>query len=354
MQNTQNAGVAFFQPDPEQIAHNRRSLWLASLIVLAGLLAFVALFNFVFPDLGNQLGDLSLIGLGLLMSLLPAGLWLVFFHRLDRIEPEPKQKLLGIFVLGALVAAAVGQPLLARFFRIDDWLYASGVTQLLGGILLVGFVQEFVVYLVVRYGIYSDPEFDERVDGVIYAVAAGLGLATVLNFNYVIDHGGVDLDIGSVRMVVNALAHASFAGVLGYCLGQARFEKTPPAYLPTGLAIAALLNGLFFFLEDQVTAAGFQVNPWYGLLLATIVAGLTLLVVFWLVNRANEETLRLAWAQRRDEVATAAGTWLGERDSFPAEQAATAEVAGDVEGGDETVDDGPIDDDEIGGQKEER
>jgi RsiW-degrading membrane proteinase PrsW (M82 family) len=98
---------------------------------------------------------------------------------------------------------------------------------------------------------FDHPEFDERVDGVIYAIAAGLGLATILNFEYVYSRNGVDLDIGSIRMVINTLAHASFAGVMGYFLGQARFEKTPVYYLPAGLTLAAVLNGLFFFLLDR-------------------------------------------------------------------------------------------------------
>jgi len=281
----------------EHIAHNRRGFWIAALIEIVGLLLFVAIFNLVFDRVGQGLDGFLLIFLGLLMSLVPAALWLGFFYRLDRLEPEPKQKIIGVFLLGGLVTAAVALPLLEGFFAIDTWLYDSLASQLVGGILLVGFVQEAVVYLAVRYGIYADPEFDERVDGVIYAIAAGLGMATVLNFSYVLEHGGVDLGIGSVRVVVTALAHASFAGILGYFIGQARFEKTPPLYLPAGLALAAVLNGVFFLLEDRVTAAGLSVNLWWGLVLALVFAGGCLAVVFWLVNRSNEETLRVAASQ---------------------------------------------------------
>ena len=305
MPSTPTADSAFYHPDAEHIAHNRRGFWIAALIELVGLLIFVGLFNLLFDRIGDGLNGFTLIFLGLLMSLVPAVLWLGFFYRMDRLEPEPKQKLISVFILGALVTAGVAIPFLEGFFAIDSWLYDSFASQLVGGILLVGFVQEAVVYLVVRYGIYADPEFDERVDGVIYAIAAGLGLATVLNFKYVLDHGGVDLGIGSVRVVVTSLAHASFAGILGYFIGQARFEKTPPLYLPAGLALAALLNGVFFLLEDRVTAAGLSVNPWNGLLLALVVAGVCLATVFWLVNRSNEETLRVAALRRRTDDALA-------------------------------------------------
>jgi RsiW-degrading membrane proteinase PrsW (M82 family) len=293
---TRQTDRAFHQPDPERIARERRGLWIACTLEVAGLLVFVAIFNFIVPGWGNRLTGASLIFLGLLMSLIPAALWLLFFYQQDRLEPEPKQKIVNVFVLGGLVTAAVAQPLLSGAFAVNEWLYSSWIVQLLGGILLVGVVQELVVYLVVRYSVYGDPEFDERVDGVIYATAAGLGVATVLNFEYVIAHGGVDLGIGSMRMVVNALAHGSFAGVLGYFMGQARFEKTPAYYLPAGFGLAATLNGLFFFVEDRVAGNGFVVNTWNSLLFATVVAGLTLAAVFWLINRANEETMRLALA----------------------------------------------------------
>lgn len=299
MPSTPTADSAFYHPDAEHIAHNRRGFWIAALIELVGLLIFVGLFNLIFDRIGDGLNGFTLIFLGLLMSLVPAVLWLGFFYRMDRLEPEPKQKLIGVFILGALVTAGVAIPFLENFVAIDTWLYDSFASQLVGGILLVGFVEEAVVYLVVRYGIYADPEFDERVDGVIYAIAAGLGMATVLNFNYVLEHGGVDLGIGSVRVVVTSLAHASFAGILGYFIGQARFEKTPIFYLPAGLALAALLNGVFFLVEDRVTGAGLGVNPWNGLLLALVVAGVCLATVFWLVNRSNEETLRVAALQNR-------------------------------------------------------
>jgi RsiW-degrading membrane proteinase PrsW (M82 family) len=203
VQQIHGTDLAFYQPDAEHIAHDRRGFWLASLIELGGLFVFVAFFNLI-AGIGANLGGPGLILLGLLMSLAPAVLWLGFFYRLDRLEPEPKTRLLMIFGLSALVTAAIAHPLLENFFEIDRWLYSSFATQLFGGILLVGFVQSAVIYLVVRYGIYHTPEFDERVDGVIYAIAAGLGLSTVINFQYVIDHGGVDLGIGAIRIVVTS------------------------------------------------------------------------------------------------------------------------------------------------------
>jgi RsiW-degrading membrane proteinase PrsW (M82 family) len=278
----------------QRVAAERRGLWLASALALVGLLAFVLLFNFALPAPGAGLGTAARVGLGLVLAAVPAALWLVFFYSLDRAEPEPKRMVFNVLALGALLFAALQPPLLA-LLGVDEWLYATWWSRLIGGILVVGVIEQTLVWLAVRFAVFDHPEFDERVDGVIYAVAAGLGVATVINFRYVLEYGGVDLDVGSIRVVVNALAHAAFAGVLGYFIGQARFERVPVYYLPAGLGLAALLNGLLFFLLERTPATVLQgQKPWLDLVLAALVAIGALALVFWLIARANEETRRLA------------------------------------------------------------
>ncbi len=85
--------------------------------------------------------------------------------------------------------------------------------------------------------------------------------------------------------------------VLGYFIGQARFERTPVYYMPLGLTVAATINGLFAFLLERTSAGALNSYPWTDLLLAAAVAAISMAVVFWLIARANEETLRLAQAQ---------------------------------------------------------
>jgi len=139
---------------------------------------------------------------------------------------------------------------------VQDWLDHSLVINLRGSILLVGFIQELLKYAAVRYGVFPLPEFDEWTDGILYGTAAGLGFATVLNIQYVVDSGGVDLGMGVIRIVVTALAQASFAGIIGYFLGRAKFEDEPVWWLPLGLTIAAVLNGLFTVVRGSVTRSG--------------------------------------------------------------------------------------------------
>ena len=271
-----------------------RGLWTAGAGQIIVLLIFVGLVALLAPSLPTTLSGGGLMVAGIILAVIPALIWLAFFYQQDRLEPEPKSYIVRVFLLGAVLASGVGIPLVRDFFRIGNWLYADDLTHLLGSICAIGFVQEFLKYAAVRYSVYGSAEFDERVDGVIYATAAGLGFATMLNFDYVLSRGGVDLGVGAIRVVVTALAHASIAGILGYFLGQAKFVHTPPDDLPGGFVLAAVLNGLFFWAQDLVTLRGISVNPWYGLILAVIIAVVVLSIVYWLIRRANAETLALA------------------------------------------------------------
>ncbi len=59
-----------------------------------------------------------------------------------------------------LLAAAAGEPLVRQFFRVQDWLYDTQWTALLGSILIVGFLQEFLKYCAIRYTVFDLDEFD--------------------------------------------------------------------------------------------------------------------------------------------------------------------------------------------------
>jgi protease PrsW len=268
----------------------RPGVWRSLIIQLAALAVFVGLVYAGVLVFRPVFTAASLLATGVVLALVPAAIWLSFFYQLDRLEPDPKGYVLGVFVLGALLAGTIGIPLVDRVFRVSEWLYADTLTTLLGSILVVGFVQEFLKYAAVRFSIYTSPEFDEPTDGVIYATAAGLGYATVLNLQFVLQSGGVDLTAGVIRMVVVALAQASFAGIIGYFLGRAKFESEPLWWMPLGITLAAVANGLFNWLRGQLVQGGLSqgaalANPWLGLVLAGLVAAVTTAAVTWLVQR---------------------------------------------------------------------
>lgn len=261
------------------VPRERGSVWqadVASIIILVVFVVLVyAIEQFVQPDFTST----GLLITGIILAIIPAIIWLAFFYRRDRLEPEPKHMVFRLFLLGGLLAAAIGVPLVDNVFDVPSWLGSSSlVTQILAGWLIVGCIQETLIYSAVRFTVYDTAEFDEETDGVVYATAAGIGYATVLNILFVVNSGGVALGNGAIRIVITTIAHAAFAGVIGYFLGRQKFEERPAWWMPAGLLVASLINSVFFYLRGtlssgSMSASGGASNPWFGLILAVILTG---------------------------------------------------------------------------------
>ncbi len=256
-------------------------------LLVAGLLAFVALAWLAERLLGLERPvHIGAIG-ALVACAVPALLWLGYFYLQDRVEPEPKHFVLGVYLLGAFVAYPIGS-FLVGLWPTAAWTGRLSAHTLFAAIVPVGLAQELAKYLVVRYSIYLSDEFDEPMDGIIYMTAAGIGFATAENVHALAAaQGTVFLATGAMDIVVSTLAHGCFAGVLGYALGIARFSSAArrgPIVL-TGLFVAAALNGVFGLLETEVRVAGMDVQPWRGVAFAAIFAAAVFAGVFALMRR---------------------------------------------------------------------
>jgi RsiW-degrading membrane proteinase PrsW (M82 family) len=132
-------------------------------------------------------------------------------------------------------------------------------------------------------------EFDEPMDGIVYMMACGTGFAVWVNYHRLSgqDHH-VYLSTGSAQTVVTTLAHASFAGALGYVMGRAKFtRRSAPVrgiLLMLGLLGAAALNGQFQVVENWVSQSGMAHHPWRGVGYAAACAS-AVFAVIWLVSQ---------------------------------------------------------------------
>jgi protease PrsW len=277
------------------VAVKRKSLATSNWVTLA-LLALFLLVAFGFEYLVQPtFSSAGLLVTGIIMALVPAILWLGFFYRQDQLEPEPKGMVFQVFILGSLLAGAIWLPVVNNVLQISTWLYSGFWINLLGAILVIGFAQEFLKYAAVRFSVYGSSEFDEHTDGIIYATAAGLGFATVLNVNFVVSSGGVNLGMGAVYIVLTALAQASFAGITGYFLSREKLDHMPVWWVPMGFSLAALLNGLFNYawgaLKRTSITSGGALGSWGGLFLAVLISVLVTIVLSNLIERDIQRTL---------------------------------------------------------------
>ena len=264
--------------------------WRASIIQIGGM----ALFSAILAWLGSYMGTLKgipLILVGIFLAIVPSALWLIYFYRQDRLEPEPKTRIAAVFLLALLLADALGRRVVEDWFGVASWASSDTTTSLLASVLIVGFTRQALAYIAVRAVVYATPEFDERMDGIVYGTVAGLGVATLLNLRYILDNGGVAIAPGVIQTVTTALAQASFGGLMGYFMAEAKFTHRPVWWVPLGFTVAAILNGLFSWLISEVSASGLTVDPWRSLAMGVVVALVVFFVLVALMRRMTAVTL---------------------------------------------------------------
>ncbi|HSA37692.1 MAG TPA: PrsW family glutamic-type intramembrane protease [Methanoregula sp.] len=179
----------------------------------------------------------------LVLAIAPALFILLYMYRRDSYEPEPLHLVAWIFFLGALSVIPAG---------LLELLFPEGVFS---SAFVAPVIEETLKFLVVFLAIYRHPEFDEPVDGMVYATAAGLGFATIENILYVLEGG---LAVGIIRAVASVPGHVVFSCIWGFSLGTAKFrpgnERT--GIILAGLFGAMLMHGIFNFSLQVLTVAG--------------------------------------------------------------------------------------------------
>lgn len=186
----------------------------------------------------------------LLALALAPGIYLALaIYARDKYDREPKKILLKAFLLGCLSIGPAGliELYLSKLFVPP---HASIVITLFHAFIIVGLTEEACKFIMIRFHAYRLPEFNEPFDGIVYAAFVGLGFATTENIFYVLNGGW---GIGLVRMFTSVPAHYSFAVIMGYYMGKAKFaQKHRALYMLTGLLLASLLHGAYdFFILQQ-------------------------------------------------------------------------------------------------------
>jgi RsiW-degrading membrane proteinase PrsW (M82 family) len=183
--------------------------------------------------------------------ILPVFFWAVYHYHKDRHLPEPLGHLLLAFGLG-VVAAGLSQSLYVALeplgLRFDAGLLAesNSLGLLAYSLLAIGPIEEFsklifFVLIIIRFD-----EFDEALDGLIYASFIALGYAAIENWQYLEYLTPWE---AVARGFASPVVHIVFASIWGHWIGRAHLAGRPimPAAL-FGLLIAATLHGLYDFM----------------------------------------------------------------------------------------------------------
>lgn len=136
----------------------------------------------------------------------------------DVYNREPAGNMLLSFFLGIIsILPALGIETL-----LSPYLSHSIFSIVAGAFFAVGLVEEGCKFLVLRYYSFTRPSFDEPLDGIVYSVLISMGFATVENIFYIYNES---ISTALLRMFTSVPAHATFAIIMGYFVGKARFER---------------------------------------------------------------------------------------------------------------------------------
>lgn len=177
------------------------------------------------------------------LALSPGLFLLIIFYFVDR-EREPLSLIFATFFAG--VAASIPVALLEIFakslFTPFSRTVSQHVLQVSYMFLVVGPVEETLKFGAVMAVVFVSREFNEWYDGILYAMVASLGFATLENIIYVVSLGAT---VGFLRFFLSVPAHALFGGIMGFFLSGAKFSRKPFLWLLGALLIPILLHSLY-------------------------------------------------------------------------------------------------------------
>ena len=182
-----------------------------------------------------------------LAALAPAIILMWYVYHKD-IQPEPVRLVVKGFLFGAIstfVSTLISTPLQ------ELGLYTSEPADLIGCIKISFFgaaipeecAKLFMLWLLLR----RCKEFDERYDGIVYAVAVGLGFASLENLLYVVAAGSAWFQVSVSRALLSVPGHFAFAVAMGYYYSLHHFHGTsaPAGTKANIILVPVLLHGIY-------------------------------------------------------------------------------------------------------------
>lgn len=200
------------------------------------------------------------ITLILISALTPVAVLLWYIYRKDKVQPEPTKWLLKAFgfgVLSTFLSFVFSVPAcLLLGMEMDANTYSSIREAFTDAFVLAAIPEELAKLIMLWLLLRKNPHFDERFDGIVYAVCIGMGFAGIENVMYLI--GGIEngtwIGTGIVRALFSVPAHFLFAVLMGYYysiyhFGIDRSPKAKAMILVAPILAHGLFDGILFCMN---------------------------------------------------------------------------------------------------------
>ncbi len=175
---------------------------------------------------------------------------IIFIWFKDKYEKEPFRLLLLSFLFGVLsiIPAIIIELIEGKFIAPT-----SLVNVIIYSFVVIALSEEFCKFFFLRKVFFRKKSFNEPFDGIVYSVMISMGFAAIENVMYVLNHG---VSTAILRMFTAVPAHASFAIMMGYFVGLAKFSNHKNKLSFVGLFVAVVFHGAydFFLIQNEYNA----------------------------------------------------------------------------------------------------
>ena len=160
------------------------------------------------------------------LAVLPALILVFYTYQQDKLQREPVKNIVKAFFYGC---ASVFASLIISLPSMWTGLYDQEFTSVWGAFRTAFFgaaipeesAKLFLLWLFLR----KCKDFDERMDGIVYAVCVGMGFAAFENIEYLLAAGTEWVTTGIGRSLTAIPGHFAFAVIMGYYYSLNHFDK---------------------------------------------------------------------------------------------------------------------------------
>ena len=228
----------------------------------------------------------------LLTALLPVAILVFYIYRKDKNLPEPTGQLVKAFFYGVISAPSsffISIPLgMIGLYLVEDTTVLGSVSSaFFGAAIPEESAKLFVLWLVLR----KNPFFDEKMDGIVYAVCVSLGFAAFENILYLFSDTESFLLIGIVRAIFAVPGHFCFCILMGYYYSIAKFYPK-----------SSMKNKILVLLAP-IIAHGLYDSILFVMNVTPIISGLLLIVFLVFCHKMwKYSSQRIEKHLRRDQI----------------------------------------------------